>query len=362
MPFADPRQLGIDEFSDYALIIDARTPREYEEDHIPGAINLPVVNDAEFAEVGTKYVSDPHAAYLVGAAYVSTNLATHIRTHISKYRPDDRLLVYCFRGGKRSRAWADVLRSIGFITETLNGGWKEYRRWVLRNLETLPATFEYRVLSSLTGCGKTRLLHALQREGNQVLDLEGLASHRGSMLGAVPGEPQPSQKAFDSLLLAKLRTFDARQPIWVEAESKKVGNIQLPTALFEAMRRSRAIHLTAPIEARVRLLREDYPQYASAPLSVVETLDPLKPSIGSQELALWKSLAHDGQVDKLLERVLLAHYDPSYRRARQRSPFSGEADVEIALPALDPEHLAAAARDLTSRFGSRDPQAAAFDP
>ena len=242
---ADTRELGIDEFSSYSLIIDARTPHEYEEDHIPNAINLPVVDDAQFAEVGTTYVNDRHAAFLVGAAYASNNLATHIGKQISKYRPGDRMLVYCFRGGKRSRVWADTLRNIGFATETLEGGWREYRRWVLRSLATLPARLDYRVLSSLTGCGKTRLLHALDLQGNQVLDLEGLASHRGSLLGAVPGEPQPSQKSFDSLLLAKLRTFDPGRPVWVEAESKKVGNLQLPTALFDAMRRSRPIYLTA---------------------------------------------------------------------------------------------------------------------
>jgi tRNA 2-selenouridine synthase len=353
----DPRQLGVDEFTNYSLIIDARTPHEYDEDHIPGAINLPVVDDAEFAEVGTKYVSDRHAAYLVGAAYASSNLATHIRTHIAKYRPGDRLLVYCFRGGKRSRVWADTLRNIGFETETLKGGWKEYRRWVLRSLETLPAAFEYRVLASLTGCGKTRLLHALELQGNQVLDLEGLASHRGSLLGAVPGEPQPSQKSFDSLLLAKMRTFDPGKPVWLEAESKKIGNLHLPPALFEVMRRSRPLHLTAPIGERVRLLIEDYPHFAREPLTMVAKLDPLKALVGNVEFALWKSLAQDGQAGKLFERVLLMHYDPSYQRASQRSPFSANEDISLELPALTPEHLVAAAIDLTRRFGSRESHA-----
>jgi tRNA 2-selenouridine synthase len=236
-PHVTPGELGIDEFSRYALIIDARTPHEYDEDHLPGAINLPVVDDAEFAEVGIKHFNDPHAAYVVGAAYASKNIADHIRKHISKYRPSDRLLVYCFRGGKRSRVWADTLRNIGFQTDVLNGGWKEYRRWVMRSLEAMPACFEYRVLAGLTGCGKTRLLHSLESQGNQVLDLEGIASHRGSLLGSLPGEPQPTQKAFDSLLLARLRTFDPSRPVWVEAESKKVGNLQLPSALFDVMRR-----------------------------------------------------------------------------------------------------------------------------
>lgn len=354
MTTAHPRELGIDDFSSYSLIIDARTPHEFEEDHVPGAVNLPVVGDTEFAEVGTKYVSDPHEALLVGAAYASNNLATHIRTHISKFGPGDRLLVYCFRGGKRSRVWADTLRNIGFTTEVLKGGWKEYRRWVLRNLETLPASFEYRVLSSLTGCGKTRLLHALERQGEQVLDLEGIAQHRGSLLGAIPGEPQPSQKAFDSRLLSKLRTFDPTKPVWVEAESKKVGNLQLPPTLFDIMRRSQPIHLTAPVPERVRLLLEDYPHYASQPLLMVERLAILKASVGGEELALWTSLAEGGQVDKLFERVLLAHYDPSYKRAIQRSPFAKAANVGIELHSLAPEALIAAASQLVGRYGKRE--------
>ncbi len=352
--------MGIDDFPSYSLIIDARTPKEYQDDHIPGAINLPVVDNAEFAEVGTVHVSDPHTAYLIGAAYASSNVATHIRNHISKYGPEDRLLVYCARGGKRSRLWLETLRNIGFETDVLKGGWKEYRRWVMQSLDALPSCFEYRVLSGLTGCGKTRLLHALEQEGNQVLDLEALASHRGSLLGAVPGEPQPTQKTFDTLLLDRLRGFDVARPVWVEAESKKVGNVQLPTSLFEAMHSSQPLHITAPVTERVRLLLEDYPHFVSHPDAMVEKLAPLKPLVGGNELALWKSLAQAGQVDKLFERVLITHYDPSYQRSRQRSPFESKRDIPIDLPALDPQHLAAAAIDLTRRFGRATDQSSVF--
>jgi tRNA 2-selenouridine synthase len=221
----------------------------------------------------------------------------------------------------------------------------------MRSLEVLPASFEYRVLSGLTGCGKTRLLHALEQQGNQVLDLEGLASHRGSLLGSVPGEPQPTQKAFDSALLARLRTFDPRRPVWVEAESKKVGNVQLPPALFDAMRRSQPLHINAPIDERVRLLIEDYPHLANRPHDMVDKLEPLKPLVGGDELALWRALADKHQVANLFERVLLAHYDPSYVRSRERSPFHAHADIRIDLEALDPAHLADAAAELGRRYG-----------
>lgn len=346
----DPTALGIKEFSTYALVIDARTAHEYQEDHIPGALNLPVVNDAEFAEVGIAHARDPHAAYLVGATYVASNLATHIRDHISKCRPGDRMLVYCFRGGKRSRAWVDTLRAIGFETDVIEGGWKRYRSWVRDSLASLSPRFEYRVLSGMTGCGKTRLLHALEREGNQVLDLEGLASHRGSLLGALPGDPQPSQKMFDSLLLDRLRRFDLSRPVWVEAESRKIGNIQLPPALVDAMRKTVHLELSVPIDERVRLLREDYAHLVHDPMAMVERLTPLKALVGGEELTLWQSLAEDGQVDELCRRLLLCHYDPSYQRSRQRS--RSESGSIIELPAMDAASLAIAAADLTIRFGS----------
>jgi tRNA 2-selenouridine synthase len=353
-PAVDPATLGIREFSTYALVIDARTAHEYREDHIPGAINLPVVDDAEFAEVGIAHGRDPHAAYLIGAEYVARNLATHIRDHISKCRPGDRILVYCFRGGKRSRAWVDTLRAIGFETDVIEGGWKRYRSWVRHGLASLAPRFDYRVLSGMTGCGKTRLLHALEHEGNQVLDLEGLASHRGSLLGALPGDPQPSQKMFDSLLLDRLRRFDLARPVWVEAESRKIGNIQLPPELLDAMRKTLHLQLYVPIDERVRLLREDYAHLADDPMAMVERLSPLKPMVGGEELALWQSLAKNGQVDELCRRLLLHHYDPSYGRSRQRS--HSEAGTTIELPAMDSVSLATAAADLTLRFGSRAPR------
>ena len=204
-------------FSDYALVIDARSPREYEEDHIPGAVNLPVVDNDEYAEVGTLYKSDQHAAYLIGARYSLQNIAAQIQPLISRYGPRDRLLVCCYRGGKRSQVWADTLRTIGFEVDVVQGGWKRYRAWVREQLDALPAAFSYRVVCGPTNCGKTRLLAELARRGAQVIDLEGLASHRGSLLGELPGRPQPSQKTFDTRLLETLRRVDPARPVWLEA-------------------------------------------------------------------------------------------------------------------------------------------------
>lgn len=347
------------DFSRYALIIDARSPHEYLEDHVPGAVNLPVVDDNEFAQVGVAHVENPHAAYVIGAAYASKNLARHIQSHISRCRPSDRILVYCFRGGKRSRVWGDTLRNIGFATDVMPGGWKAYRAWVRQGLGVLPLQFSYRVLSSLTGCGKTRLLQALQQHGAQVLDLEGLALHRGSLLGSLPGEPQPPQKLFDSLLIARLRSFDRGQPVWIESESKKIGQLQLPIALYDAMRSSQMIELRAPIQARVRLLMEEYPHFAATPHAMVAKLAPLKPLVGSEEIARWAQLADDGQVEQLFERVLLTHYDPSYLRSSRRASHQNGKDALLELQGLDAASMGEAAQNLISQHGRSDPCAPA---
>ena len=258
---ASTDRLGVWEFDRYALVIDARSPHEYAEDHLPGAVNLPVVDDAQYAEVGIRHKTDKHGAYIVGVEYSLRNIADQIKPLISRYMADDRFLVYCFRGGKRSRLWADNLRTIGFEVDQLQGGWKRYRQWVRESLATLPKRFGYRVLAGPTGCGKTRLLAALAARGEQALDLEELASHRGSLLGDLPGRPQPTQKLFDSLLLATLRRFDPARVVWVEAESKKIGNLQLPDGLFEAMHRAPVVRLSAPMTERVNLWKRGLPPF-----------------------------------------------------------------------------------------------------
>lgn len=349
-PFPHPTQLEVEEFSSYALVIDARSPREYEEDHVPGAVNLPVVDNDEYAEVGTMHRSNPHGAYLIGVEYSLRNIARHIRPLISKYKPTDRFLVYCFRGGKRSRLWADNLRTIGFKVDVLSGGWKNYRRWVREALEQLPGRFEFRVLSGPTGCGKTRLLHALQAEGAQVLELEGLANHRGSLIGAVPGQLQPSQKWFDSQLLDTLRRFDPGRPVWVEAESKKIGNVQLPQALHDAMHRMTPISLVVPMAERVKIWREDYSHFVDDPVGMVDKLEPLKPLVGGEELARWQELAQARRVDELFERVMVAHYDPCYTRST-RNHYQERAELQsLEVPSVEPADLATVARELLRRF------------
>jgi tRNA 2-selenouridine synthase len=343
-----PQQLGVQDWDAYDLVIDARSPREYAEDHIPGAVNLPVVDDAEYAEVGTAHRDNPHAAYLVGVEYSLRNISRHVRGLIHRYDPSARMLVYCFRGGKRSKLWADNLRTIGYPVDVLAGGWKRYRGWVRDSLDALPQRLQLKVLAGATGCGKTRLLQALQATGQQVLDLEALASHRGSLIGALPGVQQPSQKFFDSLVLDALRGMDPSRPVWLEAESKKIGNLHLPEALYAAMHRTTPIHVSAPMAERVKLWREDYAHFAQDPVHMVELLAPLKPLIGGEELKLWQELAAAGDVDRLFERVMTAHYDPCYERSTRRSYATLDEAQKVELVSLDRERLLEVARELSA--------------
>lgn len=342
-PAAASAPAGIRPLADYALIIDARTPKEFAEDHLPGAVNLPIVTQEEFAEVGTLHRSDPHRAYVIGAQYALRNVARHIGEVIAHCQPRDRLLIYCFRGGKRSRAWADPVRNIGFQVDVLPGGWKAYRAWVRAELARLSGCFEFRVLSGSTASGKTRLLQALQREGAQVLDLEGLAAHRGSLLGDLPGAPQPPQKLFDSALRSAMAQLNPARPVWVEDESKRIGRLQLPTEMFEAMRSAPLVRVNAPLAERVALCRVDYAHFAAAPLEMVHRLRPIRPLVGGKVYEEWQALAEAGEVDTLFARLMTDHYDPCYARSSL-----GERPLlqELQLEGLDEASMQRAARAL----------------
>jgi tRNA 2-selenouridine synthase len=219
----------------YSEIIDVRSPSEYEEDHIPGAINLPVLDDTERAQVGTIYKQDsPFTARKIGAALVSKNISQHLSQHFAAKGKDYHPLIYCWRGGQRSNSMALVLTQIGWRVTLVEGGYKTYRTYVRNQLEQLPEKFTYRILCGLTGSGKTYILRKMHLSGFQVLDLEALGNHRGSLLGEEwdnRPSPQPSQKYFESLLLQKLQSFNPSETVWVESESNKIGQVYLPISL-----------------------------------------------------------------------------------------------------------------------------------
>lgn len=313
------------DLSGFDSIVDARTPSEYAEDHIPGAICAPVLDDAERAEVGTMYKQvSPFEAKKVGASLVSRNVSHHIE---KLFRDKDRAwrpLVYCWRGGKRSGAMAHILREVGWDAHTLEGGYKAYRRWVVEQLLILPARLSFVVIHGPTGSGKSRLLAALCDAGAQVLDLEALAGHRGSVLGGLPGQPQPSQKMFESTLLRQLTSLDPAKPVFVEAESKKIGELQVPEALMERMRASPCVALDTPLETRVELLLGEYRHFLGDRPALEAQLDCLAALHGKEKIGAWKDLARGGEWREFVARLLAEHYDPAYRRSSSRN-FPGLA-------------------------------------
>jgi tRNA 2-selenouridine synthase len=305
------------DFKKYDAIIDARSPAEYAEDHIPGAISAPVLDDAERAQVGTLYKQvSPFDAKKLGAALVAKNVGQHVAQLFKDQPKTWRPLVYCWRGGKRSGAMAHVLREIGWNAETLEGGYKAYRRWVVQQLETVPEKLDFRVIHGPTGSGKSRLLGALRRSGAQVLDLEDLAAHRGSVLGNLPDRPQPSQKMFESMLLHMLSGLQPGKPVYVEGESKKIGELQIPEALMSSMRASPCIVLEATLETRVDLLLREYDHFLADRGALNRQLDCLVALHGRERIAEWKSMS---DWRELVARLLIEHYDPAYRHSSQRN-------------------------------------------
>jgi tRNA 2-selenouridine synthase len=331
----------------YDTIIDARSPSEFAEDRLPGAVNWPVLDDAERAEVGTIYTQvSTFEARKRGAAIVSRNIARLIDEHIAGLGREWRPLVYCWRGGQRSGSFAIVLAQIGFRTRQLQGGYKAYRELVRNELTELPLGFDWRVLGGRTGSGKTRLLAALAAEGAQVLDLEALAAHRGSVLGELPDQPQPSQKEFDSRIWHALRGFDPARPVFVERESRRIGRLQLPDAVLQAWHDcGRAIQVELSPAERVALLTEEYAFFTRDVDALNERLHVLTELRGKATVARWQSLAASGDWPTLVTELMQQHYDPLYDRATRA--FADASNIEtITLSDARPATLADAARRL----------------
>lgn len=307
---------SLDKLADFDEIIDVRSPLEYADDHIPGAINAPVLSNEERVQVGTLYRQvSPFEASRTGAAIVARNIARHLETTFADRPQGWRPLVYCWRGGKRSGSMTVMFNMIGWRARQLDGGYKTYRGATLQALDTLPAALRCVVLVGPTGSGKTRLLHALDQAGAQTLDLEQLASHRGSLLGALPGSAQPSQKRFDTLLAARLRAFDASQPVYVEAESRKIGSVALPPALLQAMHRGACIEVVSSREDRAAFLQQDYAQLFENPDWLKTQLQRLLGLHSRDVINGWLKMVDEGRRIDLARELIDRHYDPAYARS-----------------------------------------------
>ncbi len=338
---------SVDQLSQFDDLIDARTPSEFALDHIPGARNLPVLSDSERAHVGTLYKQvSPFAAKKLGAALVAANIARHLEASLLDRPKSWRPLVYCWRGGKRSGALTHVLREIGWDARALEGGYKAFRRNVLSELPGLAGRPRFRVLCGLTGSGKSRLLATLERQGAQVLDLERLAAHRGSVLGNLPDAPQPTQKMFESLLWDRLRQNDPARPVYVESESKRIGVLQVPQELLDAMWASPCVQLTVDRATRVRLLMDEYAHFLADPAALGRQLDCLVPLHGHAAIDRWKGMAHAGEWEPLVAELLERHYDPAYTRAIVSHYPQLPLARQVAIAAADEPSFVLAAGEL----------------
>jgi len=345
----------------YDMLIDARSPGEFAEDHLPGAVNLPVLSDAERAEVGAIYVQDDRfKARRVGGAYVARNVARHLETALGDKPGGFRPLVYCWRGGMRSGAMATILSQVGWRTTVLTGGYRTYRREVVRRLYDGSLDLRFVLLDGHTGGGKTEILTRLGQRGLQTLDLEGLAAHRGSLFGALAGQAQPSQKLFESRLLAALDGFDPARPVVAEAESSKIGDRMVPPALWTRLADAPRIELVAERADRARYLVTAYGDLIAdrAALETAFLRMPVKPS--AERLAAWRGFADAGQFAELADAIMALHYDPAYDRSRKRHdrPLLGAA----SLVPTDPASLAAAVETVAELVGELDAPPRGRDP
>ena len=327
---ADLATLGFDD------IIDVRTPAEFAEDHLPGAISLPVMSDAERAQVGTLYKQvSTFTARKVGAAIVARNAAAHLDGALAERTGGWRPLVYCWRGGQRSGSFASILSQIGWRVEVLEGGYKAWRALVVKALYDTPVAPRVVLLSGNTGSAKTEVLNMLPARGMQVIDLEGLARHRGSVFGAMPGG-QPSQKSFEAALAAALAQLDPSKPVVIEAESSKVGDCRLPPELWKAMKAAPRVAIAAPRAARADYLTRAYADMVADPDRLLGVINQLRRAHSAELIEVWSGMAVNADYTALADGLMEHHYDPRYASHRSRAE----------VPLVEVEALSLAATDL----------------
>ena len=331
----------------FDAIIDARSEDEWALDHLPGALNWPSLTNSERAQVGTLYAQvSPFEARKAGALLTARNIAAHIERDVMDKPKAWQPLIYCWRGGQRSGALAHVLGQIGFRVHVIEGGYKAFRKAMLDDLPQRVANLSFRVLCGPTGSGKTRLLHALHDAGAQTLDLEALASHRASVLGLLPGQPQPTQKHFETRLWHALRALTPKSPVYVEAESKKVGNLAVPESLIAAIRAGECLSVQLSDDERVALLLEDYPYFVRDPDLFCKRLSALTALRGRAVVEGWIADVRAGRLQAVVRDLLARHYDPGYATSTRRNFTRFDAARPIALPGRLPATLARVAAEI----------------
>lgn len=297
----------------FDTIIDVRSPLEFAEDHIVGAINCPVLSDLERQKVGTIYKKESSfKAKIIGSSLTAKNIAFHIENNFMEKKGSWQPLIYCWRGGQRSKAFSIVLSEVGWRTNQLKGGYKEYRNQVINFLDNIGPKLKITLISGKTGSAKTKILKSIENEGGQILDLEGLANHKGSLLGKIPDLIQPSQKFFESLIFNKIQKLNLKDKIYIEAESSKIGNIHIPKSIWKKMIKSPRIEISANIELRAKFLVSDYDYMCNDPTLINPIIKGLKNRLSKKLFDEWTNLIDRKKWFDLTKSFLENHYDPSY--------------------------------------------------
>ena len=316
---------GLDQFD---MIIDVRSPVEYGDDHLPKAINLPVLSDEQREDVGTVYSNVPSSARGIGASIITRNISRIIHTHFLNMSRDTKILVYCWRGGLRSKSLAIILNQIGFHNVILlNGGYRSFRKHVRESLPHLINQHEYIVLAGRTGTGKTLFLDCLREKGENVLDLENIAKHKGSVLGAYVSSEQPGQKLFDMTLWNNLRKMKPGIPIWVEKEGRKIGSLLVPKELSNVIDTSKRVNLYVGLERRVEFLLTDYQWLLQNPILLIVALEKLTKHSGKKKVKVWKQMVEDKEFYELVTSLLKEYYDPLYDSKDSKETLVSEEHI-----------------------------------
>lgn len=354
---SNPHILKLDQFlselDSFDLVIDVRSPAEFALDHIPDAVNFPVLSNDERTQIGTLYKQvSPFAAKKLGAALVSKNIAEHIEKHLLELPREWRPLIYCWRGGERSGAFTHILNRIGWKAMQLESGYQGFRRTVIDGLEQAASTFTFQVICGMTGSGKTRVLQEVGQLGHQILDLEGLAVHRGSVLGNEPNIDQPSQKGFETALWNALRKLDPAKPVVVESESKKVGGLHIPDTLMEKIRNGACIELRSSTQTRVSWLIREYHHFLTGTDNFKDKLALLTTHYGKVQIAKWNEAIDAGNFPELVEELLVKHYDPSYQSSIVRNFPQYKIEDYVQLENDSDQAFAQAAKAIAAKLGS----------
>lgn len=311
-------------YKQFKTIIDVRSPSEYAQGHIPGAHKIPLFTDEERSQVGTLYVrADPDKAFAKGFDIAIPRVKEYISSLRDVVLPDNRILVHCWRGGLRSAAMAEVFRNAGFEVFLLRGGYKAYRHHIREQLSKPRPVF---ILGGFTGSGKTEILHALQEEGEQIIDLERLACHKGSVFGALGESAQPTNEQFENNLGDLWLDLDPLKPVWMEDESRMIGTVTLPEPIIEKLNRSVMIRVKVGTEYRIARLVHDYARFDKSVLA--EAIQKIRLRLGGTETkialdALW---AGDFQI---VARITLKYYDKAYQHTLERRKDLRIFDFEI---------------------------------